>query len=238
MVGVTGTNGKTTTAFLLRSVLEAAGRSAGLVGTVEWVVGGVTRPAPHTTPEAIDLQRLFREMLDAGDESVAMEVSSHGSALRRLDRVRFDALVFTNLTQDHLDFHGTMEDYFQAKRRLFVGAQPPPAAVNVGDEYGRRLAVELAETRRAPLVTFGLTDGAEIRPEGLAVGPHGSRFRAGGIEIETPLPGRFNVENALGAIAAGDPARRRRRRDRRGRAGDDAACRGASSRSTRASPSP
>jgi UDP-N-acetylmuramoyl-L-alanyl-D-glutamate--2,6-diaminopimelate ligase len=203
VAGVTGTNGKTTSAFLLRSVLRAAGRSAGLVGTVEWVVGGVTRPAPHTTPEAIDLQRLFREMLDAGDESVAVEASSHGSELRRLDRVRFDALVFTNLSQDHLDLHGTMEDYYQAKRRLFVGAQPPPAAVNVGDEHGRRLALELAEARRAPLVTFGITEGAEIRPEALAVGPHGSCFRAAGIEIETTLRGRFNVENVLGVVAAG-----------------------------------
>ena len=203
VAGVTGTNGKTTTAFLLRSVLEAGGRSPGLVGTVEWIVGGVSRPAPHTTPEAIDLQRLFREMLDAGDRSVALEASSHGSLLRRLDRVRFDVLVFTNLSQDHLDLHGTMEDYYQAKRRLFTGAQPPPAAVNVGDEHGRRLALELAETRRAPLVTFGLTDAAEIRPEGLEVGPHGSSFSAGGIEIETPLRGRFNVENVLGVIAAG-----------------------------------
>ena len=161
------------------------------------------RPAPHTTPEAIDLQRLFREMLDAGDRSVAVEASSHGSTLHRLDRVRFDALVFTNLSQDHLDLHGTMEEYYQAKRRLFTGAQPPPAAVNVGDEHGRRLALELVESRRAPLITFGLTDAAEIRPEGLEVGASGSRFRAGGIEIETPLRGRFNVENVLGVIAAG-----------------------------------
>ena len=161
------------------------------------------RPAPHTTPEAIDLQRLFREMLDAGDRSVAVEASSHGSALHRLDRVRFDALVFTNLSQDHLDLHGTMEEYYQAKRRLFTGAQPPPAAVNVGDEHGRRLALELVESRRAPLITFGLTDAAEIRPEGLEMGASGSRFRAGGIEIETPLRGRFNVENVLGVIAAG-----------------------------------
>ena len=203
VVGVTGTNGKTTSTFLLRSVLDASGRSAGLVGTVEWVVGGTVRPAPHTTPEAIDLQRLFREMLDAGDRSVAVEASSHGSTLHRLDRVRFDALVFTNLSQDHLDLHGTMEEYYQAKRRLFTGAQPPPAAVNVGDEHGRRLAIELAETSRAPLVTFGVTEAAEIRPEGLEVGPWGSRFTAAGIEIETPLRGRFNVENVLGVIAAG-----------------------------------
>ncbi len=160
-------------------------------------------PAPHTTPEAIDLQRLFRSMLDAGDRSVAIEASSHGSALRRLDRVRFDALVFTNLSQDHLDLHGTMEDYFQAKRRLFVGAQPAPAAVNVGDEHGRRLALELAESHRAPLVTFGITEAAEVRPEGLVIDAAGSRFTAAGIAIETPLRGRFNVENVLGAVAAG-----------------------------------
>ena len=202
VAGVTGTNGKTTTAFLMRSVLAAADRSPGLVGTVEWAVGGASRSAPHTTPEAIDLQRLFREMLDAGDRSVAVEASSHGSVLHRLDRVRFDALVFTNLSQDHLDLHGTMENYYQAKRRLFTGAQPPPAAVNVGDEHGRRLALELVESGRAPLVTFGLTDAAEVRAERLEIGPQGSRFRAAGVEIETPLRGRFNVENVLGVIAA------------------------------------
>jgi UDP-N-acetylmuramoyl-L-alanyl-D-glutamate--2,6-diaminopimelate ligase len=203
IAGVTGTNGKTTTAFLLRAILDAAGRKPGLVGTVEWEVGGERRPAPFTTPEAIDLQRLFREMLDAGDVSAAVEASSHGSALRRLDRVRFDALVFTNLSQDHLDLHGSMEEYFQAKRRLFAGAQPPPAAVNVGDAWGEQLAAELLDVHRAPLVTFGLTETAEIRPEGLEVGAHGSRFRAGGLAIETPLRGLFNVENVLGAVAAG-----------------------------------
>jgi UDP-N-acetylmuramoyl-L-alanyl-D-glutamate--2,6-diaminopimelate ligase len=203
VAGVTGTNGKTTTAFLLRSILERAGRRPGLVGTVEWVVGGERRPAPHTTPEAIELQRLFREMLDAGDRSVALEASSHGSAYRRLDRVRFDALVFTNLSQDHLDLHETMEEYFLAKRRLFAGPQPPPAAVNVGDPYGRRLAEELAGSHRAPLVTFGLRPEAEVRPDALELTPHGSRFRAAGIELETPLLGVFNVENVLGAVAAG-----------------------------------
>jgi len=203
VAGVTGTNGKTTTAFLLQAMLDSAGRAPGLVGTIEWIVGGERRAAPFTTPEAIDLQRLFREMLDAGDRSVAVEASSHGSALRRLDRVRFGALVFTNLSQDHLDLHGTMDDYFQAKRRLFTGAQPPPAAVSLGDEWGRSLARELADVHRAPLVTFGLDDAAEIRPDGLKLSPHGSRFRAAGIEIETPLRRLFNVENVLGAIAAG-----------------------------------
>jgi len=203
VAGVTGTIGKTTTAYLLRSILEASGRRPGLVGTVDWIVGGERRAAPHTTPEAIDLQRLFRSMLDAGDRSVAIEASSHGAALHRLDRVRFDALVFTNLSQDHLDLHGTMEDYYQAKRRLFTGAQATPAAVNVGDAHARRLALELAETHRAPLVTFGVTAAAEVRPEGLVIDASGSRFTAAGIPIATSLRGRFNVENVLGAVAAG-----------------------------------
>ena len=203
LAGVTGTNGKTTTAFLLRAILDAAGQRPGLVGTVEWEVGGERRPAPFTTPEAIDLQRLFREMLDAGDRSAAVEASSHGSAHRRLDRVRFDVLVFTNLSQDHLDLHGSMDEYFQAKRRLFTGPQPPPAAINVGDTWGRRLADELQGAHRAPLVTFGLADTAEIRPEDLEVSATGSMFRAAGIEIRTPLRGLFNVENVLGAVAAG-----------------------------------
>ena len=203
IAGVTGTNGKTTTVFLLRAMLEGAGRKAGLVGTVEWIVGGERRPAPFTTPEAIDLQRLFAEMRDAGDRSAAVEASSHGSALHRLDRVRFDALAFTNLTQDHLDLHGTMDAYFQAKRHLFAGAQPPPAAVNVGDDWGRRLAEELTDAHRAPLITFGLEEPAEVRPDDLEVTPDGSRFRAGGVEVETKLRGLFNVENVLAAIAVG-----------------------------------
>ena len=202
VAGVTGTNGKSTTAYLLRSILEADGRPTGLVGTIEWVVGNQRRDAPHTTPEAIDLQRLFREMIDAGDEAVVLEASSHGSHFRRLDRVRFDALVFTNLTQEHLDLHGDMEEYFRAKRRLFTGLLPPPAAVNVGDPYGRRLADELGAAHRAPLVTFGLRPEADVRAGGLELGPHGSTFTAAGIELDTRLPGIFNVENVLGAVAA------------------------------------
>ena len=203
VAGVTGTNGKTTTAFLLHSMLEAAGRRPGLLGTVESRIGGNVRPVVRTTPEAIDLQRTFREMLDAGDRSVALEASSHASVLHRLDRVRFDALVFTNLTQDHLDFHGTMEEYFEAKRRLFTGAAPPPAAINIGDPWGRKLAEELRDAARAPLVTFGFADDAELRPGNLVLDGAGARFTAGGIELETSLRGRFNVENVLGAVAAG-----------------------------------
>ncbi len=184
VAGVTGTSGKTTTAFLLFAILAAAGRRPGLLGTVEARVGGERRGVERTTPEAIDLQRLFREMLDVGDRSCAIEASSHASQLHRLDRVRFAALVFTNLSQDHLDFHGDMESYFQAKRRLFLEGTPP-AAINVGDEYGRRLAAELPDA-----LTFGFTGDAQVGPAALE-----------GIDVK--LRGRFNVENALGALAAG-----------------------------------
>src|SRR5581483_6123884 len=161
LAGVTGTSGKTTTAYLLHAILDAAGLEPGLLGTVESRVGSDRRPAVRTTAEAIDLQRTFRELLAAGNRSCAMEATSHGSELRRLDRVRFRALVFTNLSQDHLDFHGTMERYFDAKRRLFRGV---PAAVNVGDDWGRRLADELRSER---LLTFGFADDADVRPEAL-----------------------------------------------------------------------
>ena len=183
VAGVTGTNGKTTTAFLLYSILAAAGRRPGLLGTIESRVGGERRPAIRTTPEAIDVQRTFREMLDAGDRSCAMEATSHGSELGRLDRVRFAALIFTNLSQDHLDFHETMERYFEAKRRLFVDGRPP-AAINVGNDWGRKLAAD-----RPDALTFGFADGAEVGPDELD-----------GIDIK--LRGRFNAENALGALAA------------------------------------
>ena len=202
VVGVTGTNGKSTTTFLLRSILEAAGRPTGLIGTVDWVVGGQRRAAPHTTPESIELQRLLAAMVDAGDEAVALEASSHGSHYRRLDRVRFDALVFTNLTQDHLDLHGDMEGYFQAKRRLFTGVDPPPAAVNVGDPYGRRLADELAGS--APRAARHLRAPARGGGPGRRRSSWGRGARRSprpGSTIETSLLGVFNVENVLGAVA-------------------------------------
>jgi UDP-N-acetylmuramoyl-L-alanyl-D-glutamate--2,6-diaminopimelate ligase len=201
VAGVTGTNGKTTTTFLLHSILAAAGRRPGLLGTIESRIGGERRPAIRTTPEAIDLQRAFREMLDAGDRSCALEATSHGSELGRLDGVRFSALAFTNLSQDHLDFHGTFERYFDAKRRLFVEGERPPAAVNVGDDYGRRLAEELRVLGHEALLTFGMAGDADIRPEQLELDEKGARLRAGGIELRTKLHGRFNVENVLAAVA-------------------------------------
>jgi UDP-N-acetylmuramoyl-L-alanyl-D-glutamate--2,6-diaminopimelate ligase len=187
VAAVTGTNGKTTTTFLLHSVLAAAGRRPGLLGTIESRVGDERRPAVRTTPEAIDLQRTFREMLEAGNRSVALEATSHGSVQNRLLGTRLRCLVFTNLSQDHLDFHGTMEDYYEAKRRLFTETMPA-AAVNLGDAYGRRLAEELRPLG-GRLVTFGFADDADLQP--------------GELEVNTRLRGRFNVENVLGAIAAG-----------------------------------
>ncbi len=201
VVGVTGTNGKTTTAFLLYAVLAAAGRRPGLLGTIETRVDGERRPATRTTAEAIDLQRVFREMLDAGDRSCAIEATSHGSVLHRLDRVRFAALVFTNLSQDHLDFHETMEEYYEAKRRLFTGDDPPPAAVSLDDDYGRRLADELRGAG-TPLVTFGFADDAEIRPERIDSSGSETSLTAGGITLRTRLRGGFNVKNVLATVAA------------------------------------
>jgi UDP-N-acetylmuramoyl-L-alanyl-D-glutamate--2,6-diaminopimelate ligase len=208
VVGITGTNGKTTTAFLVRALLEAAGRQCGLLGTVTSFVGGVERPVERTTAEAIDLQRDFRAMRDGGDLACAMEVSSHALELSRADAIHVAAAIFTNLTQDHLDFHQTMEDYFCAKRRLFLpaaGEPPRVAVVNLDDPYGRRLAEELAAAGRAPL-TFAIDREASYRAVDVESGLAGSSFTAltpeGAVELRTPLPGRFNVQNVLGAVAA------------------------------------
>jgi len=197
VVGVTGTNGKTTTAFLVRALLEAAGRQTGLLGTVTSVVGGEERAVVRTTPEAIDLQRDFAEMRAGGDVACAMEVSSHALELRRADAIHWAVAIFTNLTQDHLDFHPTMEDYFTAKRRLFE-AGPRAAVINVDDPYGRRLAAELPEA-----ITFGIgSPDAGLRATDVAFALTGSTFTVDGLDLRTPLPGRFNVLNALGALAA------------------------------------
>src|SRR3954447_14144151 len=197
--GVTGTNGKTTTAFLTRALLEGAGLSCGLLGTVKSVVGGQERPVVRTTPEAIDLQRTFRAMLDAGDVACAMEISSHALELRRAEGIHVAVSVFTNLTQDHLDFHPSMEDYFRAKRRLFDG--PGPAVVNVDDEYGRRLAAELDD-----VTTFAVEREANYRARDVRFDLTGARFTCqtpeGAVAMESPLPGLFNVQNVLAAVAS------------------------------------
>ena len=205
VAGVTGTNGKTTTAFLLYSILAAAGRRPGLLGTIECRIGGERRAVARTTPEAIDLQRAFREMVDAGDRSCAMEASSHGAALKRLVGTRFAVLVFTNLSQDHLDLHGTVEAYFQAKRGLFIepdlDGRRPRAVVNVANAFGARLVRELRALGEEPR-TFALDRDADVRADGLRLSPSGAHFVAAGVPLETRLRGRFNVENILGAVAA------------------------------------
>ena len=200
VVGVTGTNGKTTTAFLVRFLLEAAGRPCGLLGTVTAVAGGVEQQVVRTTPEAIDLQRAFDTMLRAGDRACAMEVSSHALELHRADAIHWAAAIFTNLTQDHLDFHPSMEDYFLAKRRLFLAA-PRVSIVNVDDPFGRRLADEIPGT-----VRFAVERPADYRATAVETDWAGTRFRLEGpgvdLELGSPLPGRFNVYNVTGAAVA------------------------------------
>ncbi len=255
VVGVTGTNGKTTTAFIVKALLDAIGHPSGLIGTVKCVIGESERPAVRTTPEATDLQAAFAAMLQAGQTSCAIEVSSHALALRRTQGVRFAAAIFTNLTHDHLDFHRSMEDYFQAKRLLFLpdhpcssaapladraaaehdligpggvgrrqGAseprghalggpfqdrssqpsgtsQPSVSVLNASDPYGRRLLRELPQA-----VTFGIDCDADYSAHHLTVSASGTTAQistpVGQRHIRIPVPGRFNLANALGALAA------------------------------------
>jgi UDP-N-acetylmuramoyl-L-alanyl-D-glutamate--2,6-diaminopimelate ligase len=204
VVGVTGTNGKTTTAYLARSLLEAGGRQSGLLGTVKSIVGGVDREAGRTTPEAIDLQRTFREMLDGGDAACVMEVSSHALELARVDAVHFVVGIFTNLTQDHLDFHPTMEDYFLAKRKLFIERHARTAIINLDDPYGRRL---VADPEIVEPLTFALDDpAATYHATDVQTDLAGSTFTVqspdGVRQLRSPLSGRFNVYNVLAALAA------------------------------------
>jgi UDP-N-acetylmuramoyl-L-alanyl-D-glutamate--2,6-diaminopimelate ligase len=207
VTGITGTNGKSTTAFLLESILSAAGRTSALVGTIEYHVAGKVLPAPHTTPESLELQRLFREALDAGAGEVAMEVSSHALAQQRTFAIPFDVAVFTNLTRDHLDYHKTMDEYFAAKRILFDGSGakgPRVAVLNGDDEYGLQL-VKYCKERRVKVITYGLSK-ADFQPSKLEITPRGTRFNLitpeGSISASSPLIGRVNVYNILAASAA------------------------------------
>jgi UDP-N-acetylmuramoyl-L-alanyl-D-glutamate--2,6-diaminopimelate ligase len=201
VAGVTGTNGKTTTAFLVRALLEGAGRRCGLLGTVKSIVGGQERPVVRTTPEAIDLQAAFSDMLAAGDVACAMEISSHALELRRADGIHVAAAIFTNLSQDHLDFHPSMEDYFQAKRRLFASQLTNVRIANADDAYGRRLIEEFPAA-----LTFAIDRDATYRAVDVRTDATGCDFVAvtpdGDFPARVPLPGRFNVLNALAAWAA------------------------------------
>jgi UDP-N-acetylmuramoyl-L-alanyl-D-glutamate--2,6-diaminopimelate ligase len=196
LVGVTGTNGKTTTTYLLESVFRHVGRTPGVIGTTGVRIDGRAIPFPRTTPEAPDLQRLLAQMVGEGVDSTAMEVSSHGLHQLRVGGMRFDEAVFTNLSQDHLDYHASMEEYFDAKARLFAPEVSDVAAVNIDSEHGRRLA------GRIPTITYGVGEGADVRATDVETTRGGVSFRVDGLQVGSPLRGMFNVENCLAALAA------------------------------------
>lgn len=208
-IGVTGTNGKTTTTFLARHILESASQRCGLVGTVKYIVGGVERPAPHTTPESLDLQEILAEIRDTHGRAAAIEVSSHALVQQRVRGIEFNAAVFTNLTQDHLDFHGTMDAYYEAKASLFEGLCNQPtkrgrAIINSDDRYGLRLIGQIS--KQTKVVTFGRNVHADYRATSIRIEAKGTTFaletRGKSFLVRLPLIGLFNVYNALGAIAA------------------------------------
>ncbi|MBS0169063.1 MAG: UDP-N-acetylmuramoyl-L-alanyl-D-glutamate--2,6-diaminopimelate ligase [Nitrospira sp.] len=207
MIGVTGTNGKTTTTYVVKTMLEAANRQVGLIGTVAYLVGKESIPASHTTPGALELQKLFARMVETRLDTVVMEVSSHALALDRTAGSEFDVAVFTNLTQDHLDFHVDMERYFQAKRRLFVDLGRPGARkerkraiINIDDPWSRRLQ----DACTVPVWTYGLGEQADLRAEDVRMSAAGTDFTlrspAGTCAIQSRLVGEHNVYNLLAAI--------------------------------------
>ncbi len=206
LTGITGTNGKTTTAYLVDAALREAGAVTALIGTVEYHLAGRVLPAANTTPESLDLMRLFAELEAAGGSHAVMEVSSHALELRRVFGLGFHTAVFSNLTRDHLDFHGTMEAYFAAKQRLFEGAGGTPprfAVLNRDDEYARRLRIG----PKTELIDYGFAPDAMLRPRHVVTGMSGLRFelqfRKLRFPVESPLIGRINVYNILAACGAG-----------------------------------
>ena len=207
ITGITGTNGKSTTAFLIESILTAAGRKSALIGTIEYHVAGKIYPAPHTTPEALELARIFSEALGQGATDAVMEVSSHALAQQRVFGIPFDVAVFTNLTRDHLDYHKTMDEYFAAKRVLFEGCgtdAPRAAITNLDDEYGSKLA-QFSRKRSSTVLSYGWSRG-DFHAENADITPRGTRFDMitpkEKLAIFSPLIGRVNVYNALAASAA------------------------------------
>ena len=207
ITGVTGTNGKTTITFLVEGLLREAGRKNALIGTVEYHLPGKVLPSPHTTPEALELNQLLYEALQLGATEAVMEVSSHALAQGRVFGIPYDVAIFSNLTRDHLDFHGTMESYFDAKRGMFegCGTEPPRCAViNVEDEYGRKL-LEFSRTHSSVVYSYGVEQG-DFHTEQLEMSPSGNRFTlttpSGPVLIESPLLGRVNVYNVIAACAA------------------------------------
>jgi UDP-N-acetylmuramoyl-L-alanyl-D-glutamate--2,6-diaminopimelate ligase len=209
VTGITGTNGKSTTAFLIESILTAAGRKSALIGTIEYHVAGKVYPAPHTTPEALELARIFNEALGLGATDAVMEVSSHALAQERVFGVPFDVAVFTNLTRDHLDYHKTMDEYFAAKRVLFEGCgtdAPRAVVTNLDDEYGAKLAA-FSRKRSAVVLTYGWERG-DFHAENVDINPRGTRFdlvtpqEKDRIPVFSSLIGRVNVYNILAAAGA------------------------------------
>jgi UDP-N-acetylmuramoyl-L-alanyl-D-glutamate--2,6-diaminopimelate ligase len=203
--GVTGTNGKTTTSFIMEAILRAAGRKSALVGTVEYHLPGEILAAPHTTPESLELNQMFARALARGATEAVMEVSSHALQQGRVFGIPFDVAIFSNLTQDHLDYHRTMEEYFAAKRILFegCGTEPPRCAiVNLDDEHGRKL--QTFSRRRSQVLSYGIEQG-DFHAEHLEMTPQGNNFALttpdGVIELRSPLIGRVNVYNVLAACA-------------------------------------
>lgn len=205
--GITGTNGKSTTAFLIESMLQAAGRKTALVGTIEYHVAGKTLSAPHTTPEALELNQLLSHALGVGVTETVMEVSSHALQQQRVWGVPFDVAVFTNLTRDHLDYHGSMEEYFRAKQTLFegCGTEPPRATVlNTDDEYGKQI-LKLSKKISAEVFSYGWEAG-DFAAKNVEITARGTRLQAitpaGPVELWSPLIGRVNVYNILAAVGA------------------------------------
>jgi UDP-N-acetylmuramoyl-L-alanyl-D-glutamate--2,6-diaminopimelate ligase len=209
VMGVTGTNGKTTTAFLVKHLLDADQRRCGLIGTVKYCIGETEIDAPRTTPESLDLQELLAQMLQAGNKAVAMEVSSHALVQHRTRSINFDTAVFTNLTQDHLDYHETMEQYFEAKAWLFESLavqskKKGRAVINIDDRYGHRLSERFK--RKVPVVTYGQRVGSDFRATDVRFDATGSVYhleaRGRSYLVRLPLIGSFNIYNSLAAIAA------------------------------------
>ncbi len=204
LAGITGTNGKTTTSYLVRSVFESAGLKSGLIGTIHYLIGDKKIQAWNTTPESVDLFRMIYEMSQKGQKGCVLEASSHGLALHRLDRLELDLAIFTNLSQDHLDFHQNFEEYFLAKKQLFSHLKPGARAViNKDDSYGKRLISEI----NLDIIDFSIREDAKIRALKSDSSIKGTEIKIetplGQVIIKSPLIGSFNVENILAAVAAG-----------------------------------
>jgi UDP-N-acetylmuramoyl-L-alanyl-D-glutamate--2,6-diaminopimelate ligase len=204
VVGVTGTNGKTTTTHLISAILEARGGSAGLIGTIEYKIGNEVIPSTHTTPESLELNALLARMVAQGCTSAVMEVSSHSLDQHRVHGIGFSAGVFTNLTQDHLDYHGTMDAYFEAKSVLFRSLGPQAwAVINADDAWGRKLP----PLTQARVLSFGMTEPADVAADQVDLSMRGTtcviRHAGEAMSIATPLVGKFNVSNILAAVATG-----------------------------------